>query len=113
MRKVADIMPLIRDLSTAQITFQVQGEPIDEFQVVRYRGTEGLCQLYRFEIDLVCLDEDVDHELLVGKPCRLSVHTASGVRVFHGIISRLEHTNETVGQCYFRAELVPAVWLLT
>ncbi len=45
-------MPLVQDLSQAQIAFQVSGQPVDQFEVIRYRGTEGLCQLYRFEIDM-------------------------------------------------------------
>ena len=44
-------MALVRDLSKAQIAFLVEGGTVDQFQVMRYRGTEGLCQLYRFEIE--------------------------------------------------------------
>ena len=40
---------LTRDLSQGQLDFQVEGRDPNEFQVIRYRGTEGLCQLYRFE----------------------------------------------------------------
>ena len=46
-------MALMRDLSQAQLAFQVAGGDLDRFDVIRYRGTEGLCQLYRFEIELV------------------------------------------------------------
>jgi Rhs element Vgr protein len=106
-------MPLVRDLSKAQIAFQVAGRDIDQFQVIRYRGTEGLCQLYRFEIDLAALEEGIVLDSLIGKSAVLSINTASGERWFHGIIGRMELVGETVGQTYFRAELVPGVWLLT
>jgi Rhs element Vgr protein len=106
-------MALARDLSKAQIAFQVAGRDVDQFQVVRYRGTEGLCQLYRFEIELAALEEGIILDSLVGKPAVLSINTAAGERWFHGIIGRMEVVNETVGQTYFRAELVPGVWLLT
>ncbi len=100
-------------MSAAQHAFQILGGEVSQFLVVRFRGTDGLCQLYRFEIDLVCTDEKVDFESFVGKSAVLSINTANGARWFHGIISRFEHTNETVGQSSYRAELVPAVWLLT
>src|ERR1044071_7922724 len=106
-------MPLMRDLSTAQMAFQIGGEGADQFLVVRFRGTEGLCQLFRFEIDMVCTDDTVDFESYVGKSAVLSVNSSNGTRWFHCILSRFELTNETVGQCYFRAELVPTVWTLT
>jgi type VI secretion system secreted protein VgrG len=103
-----------RDLSRAQLAFQVAGSEADRFSVVRFRGTEGLCQLYRFEIDLACTDEQlVALEDVVGKSASLRVDAVRGSRRFHGIISRFELTGETSDQTYFRAELVPNVWLLT
>ncbi len=106
-------MPLLRDLSSAQIAFQIAGEAIDQFLVVRFRGTEGLCRLYRFEIELTGRDASADFESYVGRSCVLSVNSDSGARWFHGMISRLELTDETVGQCTYRAEMVPAIWTLT
>src|SRR5262249_39869542 len=106
-------MPVLRDLSAAQLAFQIGDADIDQFLVVRFRGVEGLCQLYRFEIDLVCSEESIDFESYVGQACVLSVNTANGTRWFHGIVSRLELTNETIGQSYYRAEVVPAIWTLT
>lgn len=106
-------MALARDMSKAQMAFQVAGRDLDEFLVVRYRGTEGLCQLYKFEIDVATQTEGIMLDAIVGKPAVLSINTATGERWFHGIVGRLELTQETVGQTYFRVELVPAVWLLT
>ncbi len=106
-------MALIRDLSKAQIAFQVDGGDVDLFKVLRYCGTEGLCQLYRFEIELAVSDETVNFDDVVGKPAVLSVNTANGTRWFHGIISRFELTGHSPGQMQYRAELVPSIWLLT
>ena len=60
-------MPLAEDRSQAPLTFQVVGLDADRFQVVRFRGTEGLCQLYRFEIDLVSSDTSIALNDIVGK----------------------------------------------
>ena len=106
-------MALVRDLSSAQLAFQVAGGEVDRFHVVRYCGTEGLCQLYRFEIELVSVETAFAFDDVVGKSAVLSINTAQGQRWFHGVISRFEMTGETSGQTYFRTELVPAVWLLT
>ena len=106
-------MALARDLSDSQLTFLPEGGEPDQFLVLRYRGTEGLCQLYRFEIELSTEDEQVVLDDFVGLAATLSVATADGERPFHGIISRLELTGQTDDFYYYRAELVPQVWLLT
>jgi type VI secretion system secreted protein VgrG len=105
-------MAVTQDLSRAQLAFQVEGGDVDQFLVLRFRGTEGLCQLYRFEIELSSADEAVAFDDIVGKSAVLSINTEWGHRWFHGIISRFEMTGETAGQTYFRAELMPALWLL-
>ncbi len=106
-------MPVVQDLSKAQIAFQLaDGEP-DQFLVLRYRGSEGLCRLYRFDIELASTQADVAFADVVGKPAVLSINTPGGPRWFHGIIGRFELIDETHDQNYYRAELVPAVWLLT
>lgn len=106
-------MALMRDLSRAQHAFQVQGRQVSEFQVIRFRGTEGLNQLYRFEIEMAADTATVSFDDIVGKAAVLSIFTSQGERWFHGIVARFEMTGETHDQIYFRAELVPALWLLT
>lgn len=107
-------MALAQDLSRAQLAFQVKGTSLDDFLVLRYRGREGLCQLYRFEIELASPAQTVpDFGTIVGKPATLSVNSPYGTRWFHGIVSRFEMTGETVDQSYYVAEVVPTVWLLT
>src|SRR5262245_18119009 len=106
-------MALMRDLSRAQMAFKVTGRELDEFQMIRFRGTEGISQLYRFDIDLVAESSDIALAVLVGKSAVLSIFTSVGERWFHGLVSRFEMDGETHEQVYFLAELVPALWLLT
>ncbi|RJP32379.1 MAG: type VI secretion system tip protein VgrG [Phycisphaerales bacterium] len=106
-------MALVRDASAAQLAFQVEGGQIDDFEVVRYRGTEGLCQLYRFEIELTTNLETVPFDAIVGKPATLSISTPAGDRWFHGVVSRFEFASEGDGRSTYRAELAPELWLLT
>src|SRR5262244_2682063 len=109
-------MPLVRDLSSAQLQFAAANGT--DYSVVRFRGTEGLCQLYRFEIELVSTVESTDFDAIVGKAAVLSINSSGGARYFHGIVSRMELIGEVTRAgastlCQFRAELVPALWLLT
>ncbi|MBI4717088.1 MAG: type VI secretion system tip protein VgrG [Planctomycetes bacterium] len=106
-------MALTRDLSKSQLTFQLGDGDVDRFQVIRYRGSEGLSQLFRFEIELASSEPPPAFTDVVGKRGALSIVTDAGERFFHGIISRFELTGETAEQLYFRVELVPMVWLLT
>ncbi len=104
-------MALARNLSESQIAFQITGGDPDQFRVFRYRGTEGLCQLYRFEIDAACDEPDLDLDAIVGTSATLAVETSS--RWFHGIVSSIEMTGQGIDQGYFRIVLVPKLWLLT
>ncbi len=102
-----------RDWSRAQIALQIGEKDPTEFLVTRYRGTEGLCQLYRFELDLVADFQPLDFDAIVGAPTCLSINAENGTRHFHGIISRFEVAGYSGNRYRFRAELVPTVWLLT
>ncbi len=106
-------MPLAQQLDRAQMTFQVIGGELAWFQVLRYRGTEGLCQLFRFEIELAATDASVTPADVVGKSAVLSVNAPTGTRWFHGLIGRFEVTGQAAAEVHYRAELVPTVWLLT
>ena len=73
-------MTMVRELNEAQLVFQIVGGDVDQFDVIRYRGSEGLTQLFRFEIDLICSDQDLDIDKLVGTVAVLRVNTATGER---------------------------------
>jgi len=104
---------MVRDFSQAQIAFSLIGGSPNEFQVRRFRGTEGMSQLFRFEIDLACVDPDVPLSDPIGRAARLTISGENGPRHFHGIIGRFENTGEGPADCHYRAELVPQMWLLT
>ncbi|MHC5109715.1 MAG: type VI secretion system Vgr family protein [Planctomycetota bacterium] len=89
-----------------------------KFSVIRYRGTESLNQLYRFELQLASEDQIDNFDDIVGQPCVMTVgyemrQNESVPRSFHGIVSFFEMVGETKQQTYYRAEFVPSLWLLT
>lgn len=106
-------MAKVTESNRAQMSFQVQGMEADQLLVSRYRGIEGLSQLYRFEIELVSERGDVAMDAVVGTQSVLSILAPGGERWVHGIVSRFEHIGEARGQAYYRADLVPVIWLLT
>jgi len=103
-----------QDLSRSQIAFQLKDGDIDQFHVTRYRGTEGLCQLFRFEIELISDDDQAMSDDLVGKPAFLRLgQSEEDATWFHGLLSRFELVGHGPHKTHYRAELVPALWLLT
>lgn len=106
-------MAIQRDLDQAQIAFQIVGADADQFQVTRYRGTEGLCQLFRFEVEAVCYEQDLDLDAIVGTRAMLHVRNSFNERKFHGLISRVEVIGESNDSALYRLELSPHLWLLT
>ncbi len=102
-----------RDFSEAQIAFQIEGGAVDDYQVMRYRGSDGLNQLYRFEIEMVAPSDNAVPDGLVGKPAVLSINSPHGETWFHGIVAQFEMTGEAMKHFTFRAVLVPSFWLLT
>lgn len=94
----------------------------DDFLLVkRLRVREGLSQLFRIELEL--LHEEtaegnaatpVDPQALLGQPMSLIAGNPDNVhRFFHGICVDFSQGNRNTRFSKYKAELVPAVWLLT
>ena len=93
--------------------FKLASGQDQDFTVMRFRGTEGLCQLYRFEIELESTLAGIDVAAAVGDSAALSFHDGQNTRFFHGVVSRFEIVEQTEQTSFYRAELVPQFWLLT
>jgi len=93
-------------------TFESKGYP-EELRVLRVSGSEGLSELFTFQVDLAARDGEIDLDSVVGVPAQLDIYYEDGVRSVFGIVSRFEQgvSGETFTPYY--AELVPTVWLLT
>ncbi len=93
-------------------TFISQAEPEDTFTVAEFKGTEGISKLYQFEIIIYADDPDIDLKKVLKSPVKLTVERdGEALRVFHGILARLEQQHEISGHVYYRAILVPRLWL--
>ncbi len=100
--------------SEERITFSFTStaQPQDTFTVVEFNGTEAISKLYEFDITLYADDPDIDLKEVLKNPVKLTVEKeGEELRVFHGILSRFEQLHEYSGHIYFRAILVPRLWI--
>ncbi len=81
-----------------------------ELHVVRFRGREGISQLFDFEVEFVSEDAALDFEAVVGKPALLEMTTSDDPRFVHGIVSRLEETGVGNHFTNYSVRIVPALW---
>lgn len=95
-----------------RFTFTSTSQPDDTFTVAEFSGTEAISKLYEFDISLYADDPDIDLKEVLKNPVQLTVQKEGEVlRVFHGILSRFEQLHEYSGHIYFRAILVPRLWI--
>ena len=87
----------------------------DAVLLTAFQGTEALSQLFRFDLSLVApVAAPADFAKVLGQPACIELDLPNGeVRHFHGIISRFSQGQRDDTFTHYRAELVPAAWLLT
>lgn len=81
-----------------------------------FRGTEGISQLYEFQVELLASKEtSVSAKELVGKKVTIDVQVddSGKVRNLNGIISSFEFCGGDEEFNVYRAYIVPSLWLLT
>jgi type VI secretion system secreted protein VgrG len=91
---------------------QAPGLSEETFDVVRFRGVEGISRLYEFDITLVSGDPDIDLSAVLQNPATLTILGREGGddRVIHGIPIEFEQLEEQGEYIFYRALLVPRVW---
>ena len=87
----------------------------DDFLVTGFRGSEGLSQLFRFEVEVLAENSTtVSFDKLLGQGMSLTLHLPEGKsRYFSGIASRISQGDRDLRFTQYRVEMVPAAWLLT
>jgi type VI secretion system secreted protein VgrG len=79
-------------------------------------GSEGLSQLFEFEIDLLSTNASIDPRSLLGKPLALEIRTAGAPRFLHGHVARFTVLGRDGGRTRhtaYRAVVRPWLWYLT
>jgi type VI secretion system VgrG family protein len=86
----------------------------DTFRVIRFHGQEEISQPFRFEIDLVSDNADIDPDEVLQWPAFLTIERDGKRRMVHGVLAEFEQQHETSLDLHFyRAVLVPRLWLLS
>ena len=78
----------------------------DDLQVLAFDGHEGISQPYRFVVELVGRNPDLDFESLLQQPAFLRLD-AAGERGIHGLVQRIEQTECAGKLSRYRLELGP------
>jgi len=96
-----------------KFTFRSMAEDKDTFHVVKFKGTEGLSTIYKFDITLISKKADVNLREILKKPAQFIIKRDDGDIPFHGILSAFEQQHQAGGMVFYRAKLVPKLWWTT
>jgi len=105
-------MSIIRESATSLYRFAVGGLEDGELGVLRLRGTEGISELFSFDLELVSRTADIDFAQVVGKPAALGIDGPDSPRFVNGMICRFEQGPASKGFTRYYAQLVPRQWTL-
>lgn len=91
----------------------------DVLLLSNFSGSEGLSQLFSFDLDLLSENHNIDFKEIIGKGVVVKLVTSGGsMRNFHGLISRFSHSGgggeltENDQFSNYSATMVPWFWLL-
>ncbi|BEP36723.1 type VI secretion system tip protein VgrG [Variovorax sp. V59] len=92
--------------------------PLGEDQLMfrSMHGTEGLSQLFEFEVELLSPSMSIDMKAVLGKPLALEIQTAGAPRFLNGQIVRFTMIGKEGGASryvVYRATVRPWLWYLT
>ncbi len=77
-------------------------------------GSEGVSQLFTFQLELLSEAPSVAFERIIGQRVTIRIVLADGhTRAIHGVVSRFAHTGMDTRFIYYRAEVVPWLWFLS
>lgn len=96
-----------------KFTFESKAVDKNTFNVVKFKGTEGLSTIYRFSILLISEKTDLDLSSILQNPAEFTIKRDDGDIPFKGMLSSFEQMHQAAGIVFYRAELVPSLWRTT
>lgn len=94
--------------------FTIEGLPPDCFTVARFKGQEGLSQLYEFDILLASRESTVDLDAVRSGKARLTMlRPGKQELIWSGIVLDFDQMEQNHGYTFYRAVMVPRAWWLT
>ncbi len=104
---------------TFKFIISTSGLSEDSFTLLSFTGEERISALFDFELELKCMDVDLDEDKVLNQVCRLEIYHQVGsvpslepVRVIQGMVNEFEDTEYYPDHTLYRARMVPRVWQL-
>ena len=86
----------------------------DKLLLRRIQGTEGLSQIFHYDLDMISTEPELKFDDIVGQPISVRIDLPNGnKRHIHGYVSRFTQTVPLGEYHEYKAEMVPWLWLLT
>ena len=101
------------DANIAKYYFNTDTLAQDTLQVVDMVGQEAISQLFRFDLNLISEDPEINAEDLVNKQATLTVDNSGQSIRIHGIVSDFQQGGMTSERVAYRVTMVPRLWLLS
>ncbi len=96
-----------------KFTFESKAVDKNTFNVVNFKGTEGISTIYRFNILLISEKADLNLEDILQNGAEFTIKRDDGDIPFKGVLSSFEQMHQAAGMVFYRAELVPHLWRTT
>jgi type VI secretion system secreted protein VgrG len=80
-----------------------------------FSGREGISQIFKFDLDLLCEKNDIKFKDIVGQQVTIRVGLPDGTsyRYFNGFVSRFAQASSGSQLTNYQMEVVPWLWFLT
>ena len=98
----------------AQTEFKFNSASGESFTVVSFIATEGISQLYRYEIELKApLARAIEISDILDDPATFITVEDTIEYPVHGILASMDEIKTVQGYVYYKAVLVPQLWKLS
>jgi len=98
--------------NAVRVTFE-SPKAKNDLHLLRLEGTEGLSELFEFDLRLASTSADLKLDELVGSAGLITISSDEGTRHIHGLMCQLEQRECGRKHTVYQATLVPTVWRLT
>ncbi|MGH7450681.1 MAG: type VI secretion system tip protein TssI/VgrG, partial [bacterium] len=96
----------------ARYFFETSALAAEALQVVDFVGQDDISQNFRFDLNLVSNDAEIEFADVINKPATLTMMRGDEPVKIHGLIADFQQGGRTADWVAYRATLVPRLWLL-
>jgi len=95
-------------------SFNTPDFPNYNLEVVSFKGYQEIGELFRYEIDLISKESDIDFDTILQSEVSLQIHEKDGEDTFvHGVLEYFEAHQQIDDFIHYKTSLVPKLWWLT